>query len=46
MYAVRLRHRNKITRSRFLEVPGDSPALLGMPDIDLLDIVKIACEVV
>ena len=33
------------TRRRFFIVPGDSPALLGMPDIELLDIHKITCDV-
>ena len=28
------------------KVPGDSPALLGMSDTELLGILKIICEVV
>ena len=38
---VRLRHEDKIARYRFFVVPGDGPALLGIPDIELLDILKI-----
>ena len=41
---VRLRYNDKIARCRFFVVPGDSPALLGMPDIKLFDILKIKCE--
>ena len=43
---VRLSHKEKTVRYIFLVVPGDSPALLGMPDIELLGILKIICEVV
>ena len=35
-----------IARCRFFVVPGDSPALLGMPDIELLAILKIMCDLV
>ena len=45
MYTVRLRHKNKIAKYRFV-VPGEGPALLGITDITLLDVLKIACEVV
>ena len=45
MCTVRLRHKDKIAKCRFFVVPGDGPALLGMPDIELLDILKIMCKV-
>ena len=32
-------------KCRFFVVPGDSPTLLGMPDTELLNILKIMCEV-
>ena len=41
MCAVRLRHKDK----RFFLVPGDGPALQGMADIQLLDILKTVCKV-
>ena len=40
-----LRHTDKGIRFRSFVVPGDSPALLGMPDIELLSLLKIICEV-
>ena len=46
MCTVKLRHKNKIARCRFFVVPADSQTLLGMPDIELLQILKIMCEVV
>ena len=43
---VRLRHKNKINKYGFFVVPGGSPALLGMPDMKLLNILMIMYEVV
>ena len=43
---VRVRQEDQTTRSRFFVVLGDSQALLGMPDIELLGILKITCDVV
>ena len=45
MCTVILRHKDKIAKCRLFVVPGDGPALLGIPDIELLGIVKITCEV-
>ena len=42
--SVKLRH--NVARCRFSLVPGDGPALAGMPDIQLLGMLKIMCEVV
>ena len=44
--SVKLRLKDKVTRCRFLVVLGDSPAWYRTPDIELLDILKIICEVV
>ena len=44
MCTVRLRH--QIVICRFFVLLGDGPSLLGMPDIQLLDILKMMCEVV
>ena len=44
MCTVRIRH--KIARCSFIVVPEDSQVLLGMPDIELLDILKITYVVV
>ena len=46
MCAVKLRHKDKVATYRFFVVPGDRPVLLGMPDIEVLGILKIMCEVV
>ena len=46
MCTVRQIHADKIARLRIFVVPGDDPALQGMPEIELLDILKIICEVV
>ena len=35
-----------MARCRFFIVPGDGPALLGMPDVKLLDILNTSFEVV
>ena len=44
--SVKLRHKDKAARCRIFVVTGDGPALLGMPDIELLVILKITCEVI
>ena len=46
MCTVRLGHKDKPTRCRFFVVSEDTLALLGMPDIELLGILKIVCEAV
>ena len=43
---VKLRHEENIAKCRFFEVPGDGSALLGMPHIELLGILKTMYEVV
>ena len=40
----RLRHKGKNCQIEILLVPQDSPFLLGMQDIKLLDILKVLCE--
>ena len=46
MYKVKLRHIDKVAIYRFFVVLEDSPGLLGMPDIELLGILKIMFDVV
>ena len=46
MCTEKLRHKDQIARCRFLVVSGGGPALLEMPDIELLSILKIMCDVV
>ena len=46
MCIVRLRHRGKTVKCRIFVVTGDGPVLLWMPDIELLDILKIICAVI
>ena len=43
--SVWLRHKDKVVRCRFFVVTGTSPALLGKLDIELLELLKIVCEV-
>ena len=45
MCTVRLRCKNKTARCRFFVVPRDSPALIQMQDIEVIDILKIMCKV-
>ena len=45
-YSVKLRHKDKVVRCRFFVVLGDGSVLLEMPDIELLGILKITCDVV
>ena len=42
---VRLRHKDKNAKCRFFVMSADNPALLEMPDIELLNILKKMCEV-
>ena len=46
MCTVKLRHKDKNVKSRFFVVPGDSTALLGMPDIKLLSLLWITHDVI
>ena len=39
-----LRHKYKIARCEFFEVSWECQGLLGMPDIELLGMLKIMCE--
>ena len=45
MFTIRLKHNDKTTKCRFFVVLEDCPALQGMSDIEVLDILKITCEV-
>ena len=46
MCTVKLRHKDKCVTCRFFLGPGDRPALLGMPDLKLLSILRITCDVI
>ena len=37
---VKLRHKDKVVRCKFFVLPRDGPVLLGMPDKELLGILK------
>ena len=43
---IQIRHKDKGSRCRFFVLPGDSPELLEMHDIELLGLLKIMCEMV
>ena len=38
---VELEHKNNTKKHYFFVVPGNGQALLAMPDIDVLDVIKI-----
>ena len=40
-FAVEIEHNNKHKMCKFFVVPGNGQVLLGMPDIDTLNIIKI-----
>ena len=44
--SVRLRHKDKTAKYIFFVVSGDGPALLRVPGIDVLDILKIMYEII
>ena len=44
--SVKIGHNDKCFKCRFSVVPGDGPALLRMPDIELLDIQRVMCGTV
>ena len=46
MSTVTLGHKDKMAKCIFYVVPADDPVWLGIPDIELLNILKIICEVV
>ena len=46
MCKVKLEHNNIQKMCKFFVVPGNRQALLGMPDIDRLNIMKINCNTI
>ena len=46
MHTVNLRHKYKSAKCRFILVPGEDPAVLGMPDTELLNILGVTSEVI
>ena len=45
-YRVKLEHNDKYKICNFFLVPGNGQALLGMPDIELLNILTICCSTI
>ena len=45
-YLVKLRHNDKCVKCRLFVVPVDAPVLLGMPDIELIGIIRVMCETI
>ena len=45
MCTVKVRYKDKSTKYRFFVVPGYSPTPIGIPDIELLNILRITCDV-
>ena len=41
---VSIRHNDKCVKHRFFVIQGNGPALLRMPDIELLSIIRVMCE--
>ena len=46
MCTVKLRHKDKSAKCRFFIGPGEDLALLGMPCIELLNVLRITCKVI
>ena len=46
MCTLKLKHKDKSAKCGFFVVPGDGPALLGMPDVELLNTLRTKCEVI
>ena len=43
---VKLGHKDKSAKCRFFVLPEDGPALLGVPNIEMLSILRITCDVI
>ena len=43
--SAQLKHKERVVRCRFFIIPGNSQALLGMLDIEMLESLKIMCKV-
>ena len=41
---VKLRHKDECSKCRFFALPGDGPALLGMQDMKLLDMLSTCAK--
>ena len=39
-------YNDRCVKCRFFVVPGDSPALFRMPDIELFEITRVMCETI
>ena len=43
---VKLQHKNNAAKCKFSVVPGDAPVLFEKLDIEVMEILKITCEVI
>ena len=46
IYEVKIEHNNKHKKCNLFVVPGNGQALLGMPDIEILNILNINCNTI
>ena len=46
MSTVKLRYTDKCNKCGFFLAPGDGPILLGMPNIELLNILRITLDII
>ena len=46
MCTVEVEHKNNCKKCKFYVVPGNGQALLGMPDTDALNIIKINIDLI
>ena len=46
VYTVKLSYKDKVIKCRFFVVSGNCPIVLHMPDIEVLGILRIVCEVI
>ena len=45
MCTAKIRKKDKSIKYRFFVVPGNGPALFAMPDIKLLSMITVTCDV-
>ena len=46
MCTVNYDPKDKCIKYRFFVIPGNGPTLIGIPDIDLLRILRITCDLI
>ena len=45
VFSVKIRLKDRVVRCKFFAVPGDSPAVLGIPDMEWLGLLMFMCNV-